>query len=193
MLIRTEYDTNEYIRIHQNGKNVSYSRTRKRFIFQCDECKTEFSRTTRNYSTEKTDNSKYKHFCKKCEHFGIYVGIENRRKRIVYGSKIVSKLGYVLVRMPANNDYPGKRCGSTVYVREHQQVMQDHLGRKLAKGEVVHHIDGDKANNDLSNLDLCSVKEHNSCHGGTEKLVFLLYKRGLIKYDRDTKSYYLNE
>lgn len=37
-------------------------------------------------------------------------------------------------------------------------------GRKLQSDEVVHHIDGNELNNDLSNLEVLSRSEHNSLH-----------------------------
>ncbi len=37
--------------------------------------------------------------------------------------------------------------------------MEKHLGRKLVKGEIVHHIDKNRENNDLSNLMLFPTKE----------------------------------
>ena len=36
--------------------------------------------------------------------------------------------------------------------RKHRIVAEKMLGRKLKKDEVVHHIDGNKRNNDESNL-----------------------------------------
>lgn len=42
------------------------------------------------------------------------------------------------------------------YIREHRLVMEKHLGRFLRPKEVVHHIDGDRANNQLNNLMLFS-------------------------------------
>lgn len=54
-------------------------------------------------------------------------------------------------------------------VREHRHVMQLHLGRKLYSHEVVHHIDGNKLNNDISNLELKLFGEH-STHHNKERL-----------------------
>lgn len=43
---------------------------------------------------------------------------------------------------------------------EHRLVMEAVLGRKLLKNEEVHHIDGNKLNNDPSNLMVLSPSEH---------------------------------
>lgn len=40
------------------------------------------------------------------------------------------------------------------FVSEHRHVMEQVLGRKLVKGESVHHVDGDRTNNDPDNLEL---------------------------------------
>jgi hypothetical protein len=37
---------------------------------------------------------------------------------------------------------------------EHRVVMSRHLGRPLVKGETVHHKDGVRDHNDISNLEL---------------------------------------
>jgi len=49
-------------------------------------------------------------------------------------------------------------------IDEHRLVMELHIGRKLDKNEIVHHIDGDRFNNDISNLRIMSVKEHSVVH-----------------------------
>jgi hypothetical protein len=49
-----------------------------------------------------------------------------------------------------NPNHPNCDCHG--YVSLHRLVMEQHIGRYLTKGEVVHHIDKNKQNNDISNL-----------------------------------------
>lgn len=46
----------------------------------------------------------------------------------------------------------------------HRVVMEQVLGRKLLKGEIVHHIDGDKWNNSPENLKVMTQSEHIKLH-----------------------------
>ena len=48
--------------------------------------------------------------------------------------------------------------------KEHQIVMENYIGRELKKGEVVHHIDGDKTNNNINNLALMDITAHARLH-----------------------------
>ena len=52
--------------------------------------------------------------------------------------------------------------GKKVY--EHRYVMEQYLGRKLKHGEEVHHIDGNKLNNDINNLVVLSTADHKKIH-----------------------------
>lgn len=70
-----------------------------------------------------------------------------------------SKDGYVLIYAP---NHPKATANNTVY--EHQLVMEQHIGRYLKKGEVVHHIDGNRSNNDISNLLLLTNSDHAKLH-----------------------------
>ena len=50
-------------------------------------------------------------------------------------------------------------------IPEHRWIMEQHLGRKLKwPGEVVHHINFDRTDNRLENLELLSNIEHDALH-----------------------------
>lgn len=75
------------------------------------------------------------------------------------GGKITRKKGYIQIYMP-NHPY----CDKLGYVYEHRLVMEKHIGRYLKKDEVVHHIDFNKHNNNISNLIILTPQEHTRLH-----------------------------
>jgi hypothetical protein len=65
--------------------------------------------------------------------------------------------GYIILYKP---EYPGATKAG--YIMEHRWVMEQQLGRQLTKGEVVHHRDGNKANNAPENLQVMLKSQHDS-------------------------------
>ncbi len=75
-------------------------------------------------------------------------------------TKRIARHGYVRVIVPGKNGKPSRD------VLEHRYVMERHLGRGLHPGETVHHIDGDRQNNALSNLELFTSR-----HGPGQRVI----------------------
>ena len=69
------------------------------------------------------------------------------------GGRHVSPAGYVRISLGGGNR-----------ALEHRVVMERALGRPLRSDEHVHHVDGDKQNNEVGNLRVLSVSEHGELH-----------------------------
>lgn len=79
--------------------------------------------------------------------------------------KRVSKGDYMYARIP---EHPNATAAG--YVLEHRIVMENHIGRLLEKGEVVHHRGEDKKENVIENLKLYSNHGHNEFHSNEKKV-----------------------
>lgn len=51
----------------------------------------------------------------------------------------------------------------------HRLIMERHLGRELTPEENIHHIDGNKRNNDISNLQIMTNSEHRKLECASQK------------------------
>ena len=77
-------------------------------------------------------------------------------------------------------------------VRTHRFIMEKIIGRKLEKNECVHHKDGNKLNNSIDNLELCTRSEHLKKHykeiGGEENQ----FKKVYYLPEKEIKELYQN-
>lgn len=73
------------------------------------------------------------------------------------GKTIMS--GYIAVFCPEH-----KNALKSGYILEHRLVASKKIGRLIEKFEDVHHIDGNKQNNNPKNLEVMTHGEHSSHH-----------------------------
>ena len=180
----------EFERNLSSGKKSKYKRKCRITQLKCDNCNCVFDRPL-NMVSPKRRNNNVKHFCAKCDSY-VLAGkmasqIRTKKYNNLVGKINKYKRGYVEVYVKGSHKFrPNEN-----WIREHIIVMENYLGRRLEKYEVVHHIDGDKHNNDISNLDLCTIDEHNNCHAKSELIVFELYKKDIVGYDSINKKYFI--
>lgn len=72
-------------------------------------------------------------------------------------ARVVNRYGYVEIRRPGH--FGKGLAGKNVWFLEHRYVMELYLGRALYEGENVHHVNGDKTDNRLENLELWIVHQ----------------------------------
>lgn len=85
--------------------------------------------------------------CKPCT-----LSHRNKMNASPIGATRINNNGRVLIKTPLG------------WKQEHRHIMEIHIGRLLYKDEIVHHIDGDKINNDITNLELMYHGEHTALH-----------------------------
>ena len=76
--------------------------------------------------------------------------------------KVIKKGDYLYALVP---DHPNATKNG--YVLMHRVIMENPLGRLLEKDEIVHHLDENKHNNAIENLQVMDSREHNRMHSST--------------------------
>ena len=87
------------------------------------------------------------------------------------GGKHVTRQGYIRILITPDDPLYSMATKSN-YVLEHRYVVAQHVGRVLSNTEIVHHLNGVKADNRLHNLVLVAKNNH-----PTDNVRKLLQKR----------------
>lgn len=92
---------------------------------------------------------------------------------------------------PSGKDHPHYKNGKYISYR---LIYEKYYNIKLQKGEIIHHIDGNKYNNHISNLFKCKdSKKHLTLHRSLEYIGYKLLKKELIVFDSKLGKYLLNK
>lgn len=75
------------------------------------------------------------------------------------------------------------------YYPRYRRVIEEVIGRKLAKHETVHHINGIKTDDRPENLYLCTLSSHRKMHNEMSQLVMKLFRKGAVLFE-DGKYYF---
>lgn len=157
-------------------------RAKKKTEFTCRSCGE--TKEVDYYSNRKRKTN----FCLNCCSKQTQTGI---RKCGNKDRSYISSDGYRMIKVIGKYDSRGK----PLYKREHVLVIEAHLGRKLKtqqgrNGEQVHHIDGDKVNNNLDNLLLCEdTRHHKKVDCQLHELAFELVRNKVITFNKETEEY----
>lgn len=63
--------------------------------------------------------------------------------------------------------------GSKATVLAHREIVEQSLGRKLTNLEIIHHKDGNKHNNIISNLEILTRSSHAIEHGKERSITLI--------------------
>lgn len=95
--------------------------------------------------------------------------LEINRNRGIYCSRLCANRGAGKFNATKIRNTKLKEKESNGYKKfhgrhEHRVIMEKHLNRKLLRDEIVHHKDGNKGNNDISNLEVMTQSDHARKH-----------------------------
>lgn len=160
--------------------------------YTCCGCNNTYKITKQSFKRKKTN------YCRSC--CSIYTQKHTKRPQFSNknsgrwkGGYYISSDGYKMIKIEGEFTESGRQ----VYKREHVINYEKSTGTNLNTsqgnmGEQLHHIDGDKLNNELSNLEFCiNTREHQLLHSSLEQCAFELVRNGLIKFNKKLKKYHL--
>lgn len=161
----------------KKGQEIYQREKLNRIIFNCKKCNKIVDTSICAYRKRTTL------LCRSC----IASGSRNNN---YHNGEFINSNGYRVIRVDGYD---------TKYRLEHLVVYERFLGRKLItefgpQSEQVHHIDGDKLNNNIENLILCNgMKEHKMMEYQLLSVANELVKKNIIIFDKNSKKYSINE
>lgn len=179
----------------------------KKIKLQCDKCKTVSETTYHNYYLSQSKKGfSGETSCRPCSSKATankrighvphnkgkkYPHLQGPNSKTWKGGTYISSDGYIMKHVGFNNE---RKSGWEDYRKEHILIIEQQIGRKLKPKEQVHHINGIKTDNRIENLILLkSSKEHQESHASLQNEAYKLVQSGLIKYNTQTKLYYIDK
>ena len=74
--------------------------------------------------------------------------------------------------------------------RKGKKLSKEHL-KNMQNAIHKHHIDGDRTNNALDNILYCFAREHSKAHTSYYKMMTVLYRKDIIKFNMQKGVYEL--
>lgn len=135
----------------ETGRKIGKNKSQTYIWLACNNCLKE-----RWVCKSQIKDPRYLGWCRVCGNYrnGKIQGAKNKK----YGRRKTS-IGYIEVLIYSDNPYYPMVMASG-YVKEHRYIMAKYLKRCLTAEEIVHHKDGNKANNNLSNLEIATKYTH---------------------------------
>lgn len=171
----------------------------------CDLCFCEVLTSWQDVVRSRTKHEIDKDYCHPCSMKVYNTGAKNSskkqeiKKKISQATKGKSKKfrdGRNLRRLPFKKAVNGYILAwsekENKHVPYHRTVVADHNQVPLSDLDIVHHIDGNKLNNNPNNLVVVhGVSEHQQLHSQLEKVAMSLVQTGTIRFNPNTKQYYV--
>lgn len=198
MFIKEIKEINVYDYVSKYGKKFKAPRIRTLYKLKCDSSNCGIIFTKIYWSCKKEG----KHICFDCvskygNSINCKMGDQARREQslskignIREGSRGYPEI-YVGYDYPYSTPERKKRLGHWIF--EHRYIMESKIKKPIPKGYVIHHIDGDKFNNNINNLYLCTGAEHNRCHAGVGGILTELFKENIIIFNKNTVQYNISK
>ena len=150
------------------GENYLIAKSRHAGLHMLNKCCSGKCYKKYRHEENKKIKSKHTHSCSLCEK--VFTSRRTCKTSLRFCSQKCSKKYMRGEKSPFYKGGTFLQSGykvikvDTTYKLEHRLIVEKFIGRKLKKNEIVHHVDGDKKNNSIENLQIMDKKEHDKLH-----------------------------